>query len=218
MNRATLALVALAAVFGEGCRKIDKMSPGASGSRAGVEHMTLSASNTTLAFAGVRNGAPLTGNFPTFTGFLDFSASGIERSRIRVVIDVGAVNTPSGALSIVLKSRAFFDAEHFPQATFESTSIAASDAGDALFIINGNLTLRGQSRAISFPASVTTTPVTLNVTADFSLNVRAFGIVAVGTPGQENQDELAIHLAVRAPRTPAPHSDAARTPSAPVRR
>ncbi len=49
----------------------------------------------------------------------------------------------------------FFNVAEFPSAIFEVTSVTpAAAGGDATHNITGNLTLKGQSKSITFPASV----------------------------------------------------------------
>lgn len=53
-----------------------------------------------------------------------------------------------------LKSGDFFDVETFPKATFSITSVADADTDEANCMITGNLTLKGVSKSVTFPALV----------------------------------------------------------------
>lgn len=77
-----------------------------------------------------------------------------------------------------LASADFFDAAQFPTATFEITNVAAgidTTGGnkvimkDATHTITGNLTLKGVTKSISFPAKVALTDA--NVTTDAEFNI-----------------------------------------------
>jgi polyisoprenoid-binding protein YceI len=52
-----------------------------------------------------------------------------------------------------LKSEDFFSSEKFPQSVFETTSIV-KNANDENYTIKGNLTIKGITHEISFPATV----------------------------------------------------------------
>ena len=61
-------------------------------------------------------------------------------------VDVGSVKVKDDNLAGHLQSPDFFDAEHFPQITFRSTSITVD--GDAV-TVEGELTLKGVTKPIS---------------------------------------------------------------------
>lgn len=67
-----------------------------------------------------------------------------------------------------LKSDDFFSVATFPTATFEITG-ATAKTGDAnaTHDISGNLTIKGITKNLTFPAKVTIDPTTLNATASF---------------------------------------------------
>jgi polyisoprenoid-binding protein YceI len=76
-----------------------------------------------------------------------------------------------------LSSADFFDIAKFPTATFEITEVKAGTAGltvepehlkDATHTITGNLTMKGVTKSISFPARVSTNN---GVTADANFNI-----------------------------------------------
>lgn len=72
----------------------------------------------------------------------------------------------------------FFNVNEFPSATFEVTSAApAAAGGDATHNITGNLTLKGQTKSITFPASVQIAGNTLSaVSLPFKINRTEWGI------------------------------------------
>lgn len=53
-----------------------------------------------------------------------------------------------------LMSGDFFDVEKFPKATFSITSVADADTDEANSMITGNLTLKGVTKSVTFPALV----------------------------------------------------------------
>jgi polyisoprenoid-binding protein YceI len=79
-----------------------------------------------------------------------------------------------------LKSPDFFDVTKFPEATFEVTSVTpGAEAGKVT--IAGNLTLRGVTKNITFPATVTeATATSAKASADFNVLREDWGIVYTG--------------------------------------
>ena len=53
-----------------------------------------------------------------------------------------------------LKNSDFFDVEQFPTATFEITKVTPSEHGDYNSVIEGNLTIKGITKTVSFNANV----------------------------------------------------------------
>ncbi len=67
--------------------------------------------------------------------------------------------------------------------------------------MTGNLTLHGQTRAITFPANITLSVAEMHATAEFTINRRDFGIVYPGMPDDLIRDGVVIRFDVRAPRS-----------------
>jgi polyisoprenoid-binding protein YceI len=143
------------------------------------------------------------GGFNTFSGTLHLDASKPEASRIEVDIDMGSVWTDSERLTGHLKSGDFFLVEQHPKARFVSTQIAPGGEGGATHTITGNLTLRGVTRTITFPATVTVAADAVRAKAEFSLPRKQFGIAYEGQPDNLIRDEVLMKLDIVAPRTAA---------------
>lgn len=79
-----------------------------------------------------------------------------------------------------LKAPDFFDVANFPEATFEITSVTAgTEPGTAT--ISGNLTMRGVTKNITFPATVTeATEASVKASADFNVLREDWGLVYTG--------------------------------------
>lgn len=79
-----------------------------------------------------------------------------------------------------LKSPDFFDVAQFPEAKFEITSVAeGTEAGKVT--ISGNLSMRGVTKNITFPATVTeATETSVKATADFNVLREDWGLVYTG--------------------------------------
>ena len=74
-----------------------------------------------------------------------------------------------------LKSADFFDVEKFPTAKFE---VASSEMKDGKLQVTGNLTLRGTTKSITIPATVSETDGMAIFKSDvFSIDRTDFGVV-----------------------------------------
>jgi polyisoprenoid-binding protein YceI len=98
--------------------------------------------------------ATVRGHFGTFAGKLDISGEGATATG---TVDVASVDTNEPQRDAHLRSPDFFDAESYPQITFESTAIEALD--DEEFRITGNLTMHGITKEITLHAEVQGTDI-----------------------------------------------------------
>ncbi|MFM9143602.1 MAG: YceI family protein, partial [Bacteroidota bacterium] len=83
-------------------------------------------------------------------------------------------------LSGHLKSGDFFQADSFPTATFalsSATALAAPDSLGNTHTIAGNLTLKGNTKGVSFPAKVTLTEGSLQAEGSLSIDRTQWNVV-----------------------------------------
>jgi polyisoprenoid-binding protein YceI len=76
----------------------------------------------------------------------------------------------NGKLVGHLKSDDFFDVANFPSATFAITAVKALEGGESTHEISGNLTIKGNTRNISFPASISMDENGLSASASFTID------------------------------------------------
>ncbi len=75
-----------------------------------------------------------------------------------------------GKLEGHLRSDDFFSVEKHPTATFKITSVNESEQADATHFISGDLTIKGITNKITFPANVTIDGDKVNAKATFNLD------------------------------------------------
>lgn len=123
------------------------------------------------------------GRFDNVAGTIVADAAHPEKSSVNVTIKVASINTGIGMRDDHLKTADFFDAEKYPEITFQSTKISKTRSG---FTARGKLTMHGVTREISLPFAVkgpvndgmgsnrigTTTQITLN-RRDYGINYGA---------------------------------------------
>ena len=91
------------------------------------------------------------GRFNDFDATLFLDKTGIEKSGVKVTVDVASVDTNNTTLEGKLRSDTFFDTKKYPEASFNSTSF--EKLSDTKGTLKGMLSLHGVTR-----------PVTLDVT------------------------------------------------------
>jgi len=116
-----------------------------------------------------------------------------------------------------LKSADFFDVNKYPDATFELTDVKpytggpVKDTADArqdeiseykvtnpTHLVSGNLTLKGVTRNIEFPARITVSGNTAEAIAKFNINRKEWGIVYKGKPDDLIRDDVHLGISIKA--------------------
>jgi polyisoprenoid-binding protein YceI len=154
----------------------------------------LVADESKIEFVGSKVTGKHDGGFKKFQGTAEVSGGTPEASSVEVEIDATSVWSDDEKLTGHLKSADFFDVEKHPTAKFVSTGIEKGASGDATHTVAGNLTLRGETKAIKFPATITVEGDTAKVKAEFSINRKDFGVEYAGMPDDLIRDDVVIKL------------------------
>jgi polyisoprenoid-binding protein YceI len=86
------------------------------------------------------------GRFGTFEGEIVTAPDPLDSS-VTATIDLGSVDTNNPQRDAHIRSSDFFAVDAHPTMTFRSTGIRP--AGEGLYVVDGELTLRGVTRALS---------------------------------------------------------------------
>ena len=115
-----------------------------------------------------------------------------------------------------LKSPDFFDVAAYPKATFTITSVAsfsgtAKDSADPrqesiskykitnpTHTVSGNLTIKGVTKNITFPAQLTVSGSSADAIAKFNINRKDWDIVYPGKPDDLIRDEVHLGISLKA--------------------
>ncbi|RYD35833.1 MAG: YceI family protein [Verrucomicrobiaceae bacterium] len=147
-------------------------------------------------FVGSKVTGSHTGGFKTFTGYFTIKDGAPVGTDHKVVIDMSSTFSDAEKLTGHLKSPDFFDVEKFPQSTFDITGIKKDS--ETAYTVSGNFTLHGQTKNISFPATVSQGTDTVKIDAKFDIKRKDFGIVYAGKADDLIRDEVVIELKLEA--------------------
>jgi len=139
---------------------------------------------STVGFSGTHAGEVFTGKFGAWQAEIVFDPADLGASHLAVSFDTGSAATGDALRDGTLPQPDWFDVKDFPSASFTSSKIAAGEGGG--YVATGTLTIRGQSREVSLPFTLTDfakPPVTAK--ASLHLDRLAFGMGAQSDPKAE---------------------------------
>jgi len=151
-------------------------------------------SDSRIGFVGSKVTGSHSGGFTNFTGTLTV-ADGKITGLPEVKIDMNSTWSDNDRLTGHLKNADFFDVPSHPTTTFAVTAITPGATNST---VAGNLTLRGVTKSISFPATIEVTDSAVGVKATFAINRRDFNINYAGRANDLVRDGVVIQLDLKA--------------------
>jgi polyisoprenoid-binding protein YceI len=145
------------------------------------------------------------GHFKPVTGVITIDEADITRSSVEASIDAASIDTREADRDTHLRSAEFLDVEKFPKLTFTSTRVTRT--GQAELEVEGDLTIHGVTRSVTFDASLLGTAKDpwgnerIAFEAETTINRKDFGLTwnaALETGGFLVGDEVAIAVSVQA--------------------
>jgi polyisoprenoid-binding protein YceI len=181
----SLSLVALTlgltACNNQGGDATDPLAEGQAG--AGAD--TLTVTEGIIEWVGAKPTGKHNGTFKVSEGTFMVENNGITAGQFTIDMNSLTVLDLTDAkmnadLSGHLKSGDFFQADSFPTATFvlsSATALAAPDSLGNTHTIAGNLTLKGNTKGVSFPAKVTLAEGSLQAEGSLSIDRTQWNVV-----------------------------------------
>lgn len=117
---------------------------------------------------------PIQGRFSRWTADILFSPDALDRSRLRVSIDLSSAATGDGQRDESLQGPDFFNTSAHPKATFTAGKFRKT--GEGRFVADGTLDLRGVKKPLSLPFSLKIDGDTATARGVTSLDRTAFGV------------------------------------------
>jgi polyisoprenoid-binding protein YceI len=150
------------------------------------------AAGSTLGFTTTWSGQAIEGRFDRWRADINFSPEALERSRLRVTIDLASVKTGDAQRDGSLSSADWFDVATAPRAVF--TASRFEKTGEGRYIAHGALQLRGVTRPVDLPFQLRITGDKAQARGQMSLDRLAFG---VGQGEWSQTDQIPAQVAIR---------------------
>lgn len=132
-------------------------------------------------------------DFERFRGSV--TVNGDEVTAVAFTVEMDSLKSDSERLTGHLKNEDFFDVPNHPTATFESTSVSAGGEGGT-HTVAGNLTIRGTTKGVTFPATITVADGTVKASTEFTIDRQDFKVTYPGKPDDLVQDNVVLTVAL----------------------
>lgn len=153
--------------------------------------------DSTITFVGSKKvGASHEGGFKDFTGYFTLKDGEPVGNQHKVMIQMESIYSDNEKLTKHLKSDDFFAIDEFKTSVFDVTSIESS--GESGYMVAGNLTLRGETKNIKFPAEVSLAEGVASLQAEFKINRMDFGVAFQGTKDNIINEDVVIRFDLNA--------------------
>lgn len=163
-----------------------------------TETYVFSQDGSKVKFVGAKVTGKHEGEFKTFSGTVDLVENDPQKSVVKVEIDSASLVADEEKLTNHLKSPDFFDIEKFPKVTFVSTKVEPGGTDGATHTVTGNLELHGETKGITFPATIELGEGNVSTKAKFVINRKDFGLNYPGMPDNLIKDDVLIELDIHA--------------------
>jgi polyisoprenoid-binding protein YceI len=127
-----------------------------------------------IVFVSKQMGVPVEGRFQKFDAQIAFDPAKPATSQIAFTVDTGSATLGVRETDAELPKPVWFNVPRFPQATFQSTAVKAVGAGK--FEVAGKLAVKGVSRDVVVPVTLSQSGGTTTATGTFGLKRLAFRI------------------------------------------
>jgi len=172
-----------------------------------ADNYKLDTATSILNWTGTKPSGKHTGSIKITEGSIEVKKEKIKSGSFTIdmttIANLDEGGKSSAGLVKHLKSADFFDVANFPTASFAITGIEKIDPNEKVILegathtISGNLTMRGVTQNISFPAIVGFSDNQLKAKAEFNLDRTRWG-VNYGTVGGKVANDINLKLDITA--------------------
>jgi len=155
--------------------------------KAGMAQYIPVEQGSSLKFTIKNLGFGVDGTFSGFEGSLSFDPQSPANSVFDVTVNSATINTDNSLRDSHLKEDGYFDVKNNPKIRLVSTKITGKNGS---YTFSGLLTIKGKTKAISFPFTATTSGDGYLFKGTFKMNRRDFNVGGTSTVS----DELDVNI------------------------
>lgn len=152
---------------------------------------TIDTSRSKVNWKGAKVSLAHDGGFRNYSGTI--TADNNQVTGVNIVIDANSIWSDNEKLTGHLKSDDFFSPATYPDMKFEASQFTKVDTiPGATHMVTGNLTMRGKTNSVTFPATIELGSNEMKAKADFIINRKQWDIIYPGQPDDLISDDVRI--------------------------
>ena len=129
---------------------------------------------SSLAFSTTWSGQPVGGHFDRWSADILFSPTALDKSHLKVEVDLASVATGDAQRDATLPTEDWFDVPAHPKAVFTASKFRKT--GEDRYVADGTLDLRGVKKPVSLPFSLKIDGKTAHAKGSVNLDRTTFGV------------------------------------------
>ena len=153
---------------------------------------------SSIIFTATQNNSPVKGKFTNFNGNIDFDPKHLDKSQVKIEIDMNSVSASYEEMTTSLKNEDWFAVKLFPKAIFESRNFIKIDEKN--YRSDGSLTIRDKKMPVILNFTLEEyLPKSAKVKASANLKRKDFG-VGTGEWSKTDtiKDEVKVEIIINA--------------------
>ena len=131
------------------------------------------------------------GTFTGLRGSIAFDPQHAADGSFDVSLDASTVNTDNSLRDSHLKNDGYFEVANYPRIQLVSSAVDVGDKA-GVYVFTGRLTMKGKTKAVSFPFTVVPGEGGFAFKGSFTINRKDFGIGGASTISNEVKVELNV--------------------------
>ena len=173
---------------------VEEAAPEPAPKAVGAQTLKVDAARSTLKALGAKVTATHPIEFKSYSGTIVVDTG--EVKAINFTTKTAELETDHPKLAEHLLNEDFLFVSAHPEATFRSVSIAAGAEGEGMtHTVQGNLSIRGQTKKVTFPAKIEVKDGEVHANTEFVINRQDFGISYPGRADNLVQDNVVLTVA-----------------------
>jgi polyisoprenoid-binding protein YceI len=160
--------------------------------RAATPWTTLAPESSSVSFTYQQMGVQVPGRFRNFSAQVNWDPAAPANASIAIDIDLNSIDAGSGEADQEVVGKTWLNIKGFPTARFVATQVKSLAPGK--FEVTGKLTIKGQTRDIAFPVTLSETPT--QATFEGALTIRR-GDFTIGEGAWSKFDVVANDVIVK---------------------
>ncbi|MFK7894125.1 MAG: cytochrome b/b6 domain-containing protein [Granulosicoccus sp.] len=159
---------------------------------SGNQAAILAAGDSEVSFIANVTGEPAPGAFTESKVSATIDQNNLSASSIMAAVQTGTITSSNSQLESTLPETEWFNVADFPEALFESTTVASD--GENTLRVTGSLTIKDKTQEVSFPMTITSEESTQVARGEFVINRQDYDI---GMDSQGNEDFVGFDVTVK---------------------